>query len=383
MTQRPSDWVLVGGEVLIGDDRVRRDLVVTGSTLAAVAPPGQAPADLPQVDAAGRLVTPGMIDTHIHGAAGVSFGAGDPTPALSWLAKHGTTTVVPSLVSGPVADMCQRADELTSQTPAPEAAAIAGVHLEGPFLSVAQCGAQDPKHLVSPAESSWQEWLPRPSVAMVTLAAERDGSEELCRALAEAGTIAALGHTEAGVADLARAVEAGLTHATHLWSGMTTFHRQGPWRVPGAIEACLAHPSITGEVIADGCHLPPELLDIARSCLGERLVVVSDGTIGIGMPDGYRYRLGDVECVVSDGVGMVVGQDAFGGSVTALDGMVRHLALRLGWPLAEVMALVSERPARLLGRTDLGVLAPGARADLVLWQADLTVSDTVLGGVLL
>ncbi|OYN85210.1 amidohydrolase family protein [Parenemella sanctibonifatiensis] len=176
MTQQPSDWVLVGGEVLIGDDRVRRDLVVTGSTLAAVVPPGQAPADLPQVDAAGRLVTPGMIDTHIHGAAGVSFGAGDPTPALSWLAKHGTTTVVPSLVSGPVADMCQRADELTSQTPAPEAAAIAGVHLEGPFLSVAQCGAQDPKHLVSPAESSWQEWLPRPSVAMVTLAAERDGS---------------------------------------------------------------------------------------------------------------------------------------------------------------------------------------------------------------
>lgn len=84
MTQQPSDWVLVGGEVLIGDDRVRRDLVVTGSTLAAVVPPGQAPADLPQVDAAGRLVTPGMIDTHIHGAAGVSFGAGDPTPALSW-----------------------------------------------------------------------------------------------------------------------------------------------------------------------------------------------------------------------------------------------------------------------------------------------------------
>src|SRR5699024_3632722 len=137
----------------------------------------------------------------------------------------------------------------------------------------------------------------------------------------------------------------------------------------------------TCEVIADGRHLPPTLLGLARRCVGDRLVAVSDGTIGIGLPKGTRYRISTIECVVDDRVGKVVGQDAFGGLATDLTAMLQYLYRDLGWPLDEVIAMTSSRPAAIAGVADrLGSIAPGLLADLVVLDPDCEPVATLRAG---
>src|SRR5699024_12187961 len=196
-----------------------------------------------------------------------------------------------------------------------------------------------------------------------------------------AGTVVAAGHSEARVPDLQAAQAAGLSHLTHLWSGQSALVREGPWRVPGLLEASLASTGLTAEVIADGKHLPPALLEIARRCLGEDLIVVSDATSGAGLPEGSRYALAEVVCEVRDGVGVVVGADAFGGSTTTLDAMLAYLHRELGWPLAEVLPMVTSRPAHVLGRAAAkGTLRVGADADILVTDQDLNPWSTIVRG---
>jgi N-acetylglucosamine-6-phosphate deacetylase len=151
--------------------------------------------------------------------------------------------------------------------------------------------------------------------------------------------------------------------------------------VPGLLEASLASTGLTAEIIADGRHLPPTLLEVARRCLGDRLVVVSDGTPGTGMPAGFQYDLAAVRCEVADGVGMVVGVDAFGGSTSTLPQMLAHLHGDLGWPLQEVVAAATVRPAQVIGVADRkGAIAAGFDADLAVFDDGFVPYGTVLRG---
>ncbi|ACQ78855.1 N-acetylglucosamine-6-phosphate deacetylase [Beutenbergia cavernae DSM 12333] len=366
------------GALSPGDIRVRGErLVAVGDRLPT------APGDV-VVDVTGRVLSPGLVDLHVHGAGGHAFE--DPGAAeriARDLARVGVTSVQASLVSATTAELAERLAAFAPLVgPRPARAAVLGVHLEGPFLAAGQRGAHAASVLRSPTDAD-RSLLGEHAgvVTMVTLAPEVDGVLDLVGPLAGAGTVVALGHSDATAAQVRAAQRAGATHVTHLWSGQSSVRREGPWRVPGMLEAALAATGMTAEVIADGRHLPPELLEIARRCLGPDLVVVSDATAGAGMPEGYRYRLGEIECVVADGVGMVDGAPSFGGSTTALPGMVRHLARDLGWPLGEVLRTVTSAPARVLGREgDIGVLAPGARADLVLWDEDVRVERVWVGG---
>ncbi len=177
------------------------------------------------------------------------------------------------------------------------------------------------------------------------------------------------------------AVDRGLTHVTHLWSGQTSLSRNGLWRVPGLVELCLASDHLTGEVVADGRHLPPALLEIARRCLGRRLVIVSDATPGAGLPEGAGYRLGVVDCRVRDGVGIVADGSSFGGSTTTLGEMVAYLHRDLGWPILDVIRAATETPARVLGLGRRGAVIAGNDADLAVFDADLAVTATLIAGV--
>ncbi|TDE94751.1 hypothetical protein EXU48_08100 [Occultella glacieicola] len=375
------------------------------------------------LDVDGRIVAPGLIDLHIHGAAGRSFeeaALGGDTPAverrgsadgsgrtqgpaatdtsvpagvpapiddavpaiLRHLASVGVTATQASLASDRVGVMAGKVRALHAwrDRGVPGGADLLGVHLEGPFLAQAQAGAHEPSKLCAPAAADVAS-LVALAPAMVTLAPELPGAVEAIRAFTAAGTVVAAGHSEATVPTLAEAVEAGLSHLTHLWSGQSSTTRSGPWRVPGLLEASLASDTLTAEVIADGKHLPPALLEIARRCLGERLVVVSDATQGAGMPEGYTYGLADVRCEVRDGVGMVIGADAFGGSTTTLAAMLAHLHVDLGWPLLEVLAMGSSRPARVAGVADRkGSLTPGHDADVVVFSDGLSPWRTFVRG---
>lgn len=390
MTEQPARWALVNGNFLLPDG-LRRDVavVIDGGAVGAVIDAAELPqlAGVPLVDLGGRLATPGLIDLHVHGGFGLSFDRpGDPgaLPAvLRRLARCGVTSIQASLVSTPVPALCARLDEIAGHDMAPvDGAELLGVHLEGPFLAAAQCGAQDPAALQDPAPADVTALLRHSDlVRMITLAPELAGAADAIRRFAAAGIVVAAGHSDAVADDLASAQAAGLRHITHLWSGQSTTRRQGRWRVPGLLEASLASTGLTAEVIADGRHLPRELLEIARRCLGDRLVVVSDGTPGTGMPQGYTYDLGAVRCEVGDGVGVVVGADAFGGSTSTLPRMLNHLHFDLGWPLAEVVATATSRPAEVAGVGHRkGAIAAGMDADLAVFDAGFRPWGTVLRG---
>lgn len=376
----PDVTVIAGGAVLMADGRVQPgSVVIEGGTIAEVTTRAVRRRGATVVEAQGRLVLPGLVDLHLHGAGGASaedvVDPGDD-PAresavpriLRHLAQAGVTATFASLASDAVGTMAARTRALTSwrDHPLPEGAELLGTHLEGPFLAHAQCGAHDPALLRDP-RSEDVATLVAERPAMITLAPELPGGLDAVGAFAAAGTIVAIGHSEAGPTEVSAAVKAGATHLTHLWSGQTTTTRSGPWRVPGLLEASLASTGLTAEVIADGKHLPPELLEIARRCLGDRLVVVSDATEGAGMPEGFTYDLATVRCEVRDGVGMVIGRPAFGGSTTTLDGMLAHLCLDLGWPVPEALQMLSARPAAIAGVGDRkGRLAAGYDADVLV-----------------
>lgn len=338
------------------------------------------------IDLGARLATPGLIDLHVHGSRGHSFDRPDmvTTGALRHLAQSGVTSFQASLVSAPIADLTRRIDTIAHQASmAPgDGAQLLGVHLEGPFLAPSQCGAHDPGVLRDPGADDVSALLAHCSpVRMITLAPELPGALDAISRFAGAGIVVAAGHSDANAEELAAAEDAGLTHVTHLWSGQSTTTRRGPWRVPGLLEAALASNGLTAEVIADGRHLPPELLEIARRCLDERLIVVSDGTPGTGMPIGYSYDLGAVGCEVGDGVGVVVGADAFGGSTSTLPQMLAHLHDDLGWPLLEVVAAATSRPAAVAGVGDRkGTIAIGMDADLAVFDSGFRPWGTVVRG---
>ncbi|WP_165949306.1 N-acetylglucosamine-6-phosphate deacetylase [Kribbella turkmenica] len=361
-------------------------LVLRHGEIETVVPTAELTSNARVIRLDGCTVVPGLIDLHVHGGGGSSFDEPDPEAhreVLRFHARHGVTAMQASLVSAKPGDLERRLDALAvSRQTAGFGAALLGVHLEGPYLAFEQCGAHDPAALRSPTPSEAQALLARGGlVTMVTVAPEVDGVAEFVRQLTTAGVVIAAGHSSAGAADLAVAVSNGLTHLTHLWSCQSTLVRRGPHRVPGLLEESLASDTLTAEIIADGHHLPATLIEIARRCLPGRIVAVSDATAGAGMPDGYHYRLGVVECEVIGGVGKVIGEDAFAGSVTPLSGMLLHLHRELGWPLPEAIAATSLRPAqvlRLAGRK--GRLAPGYDADLAVLDAELSVVATMAGG---
>lgn len=386
---------ITGGRVLMPDGRVRPGTVVLDGGVVATVTAGALAAPAAEVvDVGGRLVVPGLIDLHLHGAAGRSFEEVAPPGApedddgavpsiLRHLARAGVTATAASLVSDDVEAMARRAEALAAwrERPVPDGAELLGAHLEGPFLAHAQCGAHDPALLCAP-EPDAVERLARARPAMVTLAPELPGAVAAVQRLVAAGAVVAAGHSEAGPEELVAAEAAGLSHVTHLWSGQSSVTRSGPWRLPGLLEASLASSTLTAEVIADGRHLPAELLEIARRCLGDRLVVVSDATAGAGMPQGWTYELATVRCVVRDGVGMVVGAPAFGGSTTTLDGMLAHLCGDLGWPVTEAVAMLSTRPAAIAGVGHRkGRLAPGFDADVLVLDERLRPWRTWVRGV--
>lgn len=371
--------ILDGQVVAVTDGRIEAVLPAADPRVADLA-------DRPGVerhDLAGRLLSPGLIDLHIHGAFGASFeDATVAGTALRGLARRGVTSVMTSLASAPVDAMLATTQQLAEQADREGQSRVLGVHLEGPFIAVDQCGAHDPQFLRAPDPRSIDRITELAGiVSMVTLAPELEGALAATKAWAAAGIIVAAGHSSTHAEDLDPCLDAGLRHATHLWSGMGTTIRRGPYRVPGLLEESLASSTLTCEVIADGRHLPPQLLELARRCVGDRLVAVSDGTIGIGLPEGTRYRISTVEAVVDDGVGKVVGQDAFAGSTTDLTSMVGHLHRTLGWPLHDVLAMVTSRPAAIAGRSeDLGSIAPGRIADLVVLDAELSPVRAMRGG---
>ncbi|MEU8544571.1 amidohydrolase family protein [Streptomyces sp. NPDC048717] len=343
------------------------------------------PHDPVPVDAAGCLVSPGLVDIHVHGALGHDLTEAAPAAWQQALDAHlraGTTTVLATLASTSPARTAAALATAAELLAGEEAPTLAGVHLEGPCLNREQRGAHDPAHLRTAADVL-DELTPLPgALRMVTLAPELPGADELISYLTGHGVRVAAGHSAATPADLARTRELGMSHLAHLWSGQSALTRPALHRIPGLLEASLASDELTAEVIADGHHLPAALLTIALRCLGpERLCLVSDATAGTGLPPGSAFQTGASTGRVHDGYAATEDRTSLCGSVTPLAHTLARMREMTGAPIADVVTMATATPARAAGLYPLkGSLLPGADGDVVLLGPDLTVRTVVLRG---
>jgi len=384
-----SRYAVVGPEIVVEDAILSQHaLLINGAEIAAVLPHAQLPSDVPVQHVAGAYLIPGLVDIHIHGAAGIGYDQieKDPVPHIgAHLLDNGITTVLPTLASAPVPHLTAALEHIAARASDAvqnhESPRIPGTHLEGPYFSPAQAGAQDLAALHEPTKGSVAEILEhRDAIAMMSFAPELPGAVGLTKRLVEAGIIAAAGHTDGTAADLAACQEVGLSHVIHIFSGQSTTRREGAWRVPGMLEATLASDDLTVEIIADGKHLPPELMKIADRALRGRLCAVSDATSGAGLPDGAQYQMGDLSYKVEDGVGMTLDGASFGGSTTLISQMLPLLHRVLGLSIPQAVAMVTAIPARAARLKKLGTLEAGKLADLCVLDANLEPLAVALGG---
>jgi N-acetylglucosamine-6-phosphate deacetylase len=262
-------------------------------------------------------------------------------------------------------------------------ARVLGAHIEGPYISPARTGAQDPRYLRSPDDGTAGMWAAyRDVLRIMALAPELPGALELIADLSAAGIIPAAGHSDARDTHVAAAMAAGLRHITHLWCGQSSLVREGPWRLPGLLEASLAYDGLTVEIICDNRHLPATLMRLAWKAIGpDRLCAISDATGGAGLPEGSRFTMGAMDYEVRAGAGMMLDGSSLAGGATFLNEMIPILTGVAGVPLPEAVRMVTLTPAHILGVDDCcGSIAPGKVADLAAFNDDFTVWRTMIAG---
>jgi N-acetylglucosamine-6-phosphate deacetylase len=323
-------------------------------------------------------VVPGFVDLHCQGGGGHRFTTGDAEDARAAAAfhlRHGTTTMLASLVSSPFGLM---RDATAAFRPLVEDGTLAGIHFEGPYLSAVRCGAQNPAYLrdPSPAELTALIELGGAAVRMMTVAPELPGALAAVELLVAAGAIAALGHTDASYEQTLAGVAAGATVGTHVFNGMRPPHH----REPGPVVALLDSPPVVCELVADGIHLHDGMLAFAARAAGpDRTALVTDAMDAAGMPDG-SYDLGGQTVVVADRVARLERDGSIAGSTLTMDAALRR-AVTAGIPLPDACLMAATTPARTLGLSGrLGALAAGLRADLVVLSPDLHVKRVMRAG---
>jgi N-acetylglucosamine-6-phosphate deacetylase len=364
-----ADFVITGGRVA-GQNRVLDDgwLAISGGVITEVGT--GTPPEGTHVEVNGALVVPGFVDTHCHGGGGGSFSSGDPDELLRAVLahrRHGTTTMLASLVSDPIDELC---DQMSALRELVEDGQIAGIHLEGPFISKARCGAHDPAALLEPDTATVSALLTsgRDAVRMVTLAPELHGGVKAVRQLTESGVIAALGHTDGVEEQIRPAIDAGASVATHLFNGMRPLHH----REPGPIGAMLDDERITIELICDLVHIHPTVLRLAARHSGQgRTVLITDAMSATDAADG-SYRLGRLEVDVTDGVATLTENGSLAGSTLTMDVAFRNLVCGAKLDVLDAVRATSGKPAELLGIADrTGSLRAGLAADVVVLDDDL------------
>ena len=380
---------------LVLPDRILRDgwLLVEQGRISALGKRVRTPRQAQPVNAAGQYLMPGLVDIHVHGGDGADYMDGTPeavrTANRAHL-RHGTTTLFPTTTTGSpaqIARMLSACAAVQAGWSSADGARVGGVHLYGPYFAEDKVGCHSKAGRRSPRAGEYERYLGSGLVKIATCAAELPGAEKFYRAAAAAGCLVTCGHSNASWTEMARAFAAGMRHVDHFWCAMSSvpsLRARFGTPMQGSMEQfVLAEPAMSTEVIADGEHLAPELLQFAWRMKGpEKLCLVTDANRALDCPPG-RYRFGpleDGEWFESNGrVGLVPGV-GLASSIRALDHMVRTM-VRVGVPLEQAVRMASLTPAERAGVADqVGSLAAGKQADLVLMDEKLRVKRVWLGG---
>lgn len=342
------------------------------------------------IDAKGNFVSAGFIDIHVHGGGGHDFN--DATEeairdGVAFHTKHGTTAITPTCTSGDPNEMVKvfAAYRKVKADPDRVGADLLGIHMEGPYFALSQAGAQDPKYVHSPVKEEYEYLLSQTDdIVRWSAAPEMDIGYKFAEDLTRRGIMVSAGHTDADCRQMLDAVEHGYTHMTHFYSCMRSVVRVNAVRVAGAIEAAYLDDRITVEMIADGMHLPLELLKLIYKLKGpDKIALVTDAIRAAGMPDGAETVIGSLsngmKVIVDQGVAWLENRQAFAGSVATTDRLVRTV-LKAGIPLTDAVKMASEVPAKLLNCHAKGTLDLGKDADILIFDSDIQMKKVFVRG---
>ena len=344
-----------------------------------------------EIDAEGMYVSPGFIDIHTHGAGNHDFADGEKEDVLKAAythAKYGTTTIYPTCTSSSTEDILlfiENVKEAMKEN-APGKPFIAGSHLEGPYFADSQRGAQNPEYIKPPCREEYQQFVKKGegTVKRISFAPELPGSEELCDYLSENGVVASFGHTDAIYEEILPVIEKGCCLATHLYSGMNMVTRRNCHRKLGAVETSFLEDRVNVEIIADGIHLPPELLRLIYKIKGpEKICLITDSMRGAGMGEGKSVlgpKNDGMDCVIKDGIAYLTDMTAFAGSVATTDRLIRVMNKQADVPLAECIRMMCENPAKIMGLKNKGAIKEGYDADLVFFDKDINIKKVIIKG---
>ena len=345
--------------------------------------------DAEQIDAEGNYLIPGFVDIHCHGALGLSFmggGENEIAKIAHYHLCHGTTSMLATTCTSDEEETEYTLSALESYIRRDHNSNIVGIFMEGPWLNALQCGAQSVSCMKKPdADELFAIKQKYPSVIRVGAAPELEGGMEFGKKCKELGIVASAAHTDADFSEIEQALSNGYDLMTHLYSGMKGVERKNAYRIAGAVEAGLYFDEMYAEIIADGKHLPLELLKLIYKCKGaDRICLITDASRACGLPNGATTtgisRADKDIIIVEDDVAKLPDRTSFAGSAATADRLYRTMASAIGKDMVALSKMASTTPARLMKLYDRGDIAVGKRADMLIVNDDLEIKKIIFGG---
>lgn len=378
---RLVDGGITPGNILLQDNKIEAVLPVQTELAADNV-----------IDGHGLYAAPGLIELHTHGSGGHDYMDGTQAAyngAAEMQLAHGVTTLLPTTVAASKAEYLRTLDAFrTAKETRKERQCLYGMHFEGPFFPVQRAGGMDLRYIGAPDPTLYEElasYAPG-AIARWTAAPELPGTERFGDFLLEHGILPSIGHTDATIREIRFAKTHGFKHITHLYSDMSSITRESGFRILGTLECAYAMDDLWVELIADGCHLPPDLFRMIYKLIGpERLHLCSDSIRPAGTNETENVIVGSLESgvrgIIEDGVAKFPDRSAFYGSIALGNDLIRVAVQKVGIPLPEAIRMMSENPAKILGIGDQkGRLLPRYDGDIILFDDNMDIRRVLYAG---
>lgn len=345
-----------------------------------------APQNAEIYDYTGKYVSPGFIETHTHGAGGYPFincTEDDVVNACNYELTFGVTSICPTVTSGPISVMEDALDKISKAKKNPNTKPnIIGAHLEGPYFSLNQAGAQSPDVITEPIKKDYERLIEKfgSDIARWSYAPERDENAEFCKYLVKNGVVASAGHTDALGVDMELARQNGCKLVTHLYSCTSTITRDKGFRRLGVIETAYLNDDIYVEIITDGKHLPPDLLKLILKIKGTDRVILTTDSLEIAGTDVKEGVMSGVEYIVEEGVCRLKDRSAFAGSIATANRLVRVITKEAGASIIDGVKMLTYNPAKIFN-LNKGEIAAQKDADIIVFDDDINVESVFVGGI--